>query len=60
MALAWMAQKKKYVHRCPSCRSYEIERVGRKGFGERVLLLLARQRPYRCLRCSHRFYDRRA
>jgi DNA-directed RNA polymerase subunit RPC12/RpoP len=55
-----MAQKKKYVHRCPSCRSYEIERVGRKGFGERVLLLLARQRPYRCLRCSHRFYDRRA
>ncbi len=60
MALAWMTEKRKYVHRCPRCRSYEIERASRRGVGERVLLMLARQRAYRCLRCSHRFYDRRA
>jgi uncharacterized protein with PIN domain len=48
------------MHRCPNCRSYEIERASRKGVGERVLLLLAWQKPYRCLKCGSRFYDRRA
>jgi predicted RNA-binding Zn-ribbon protein involved in translation (DUF1610 family) len=54
------SKKRRYVHRCPNCRSYEIERASRKGVGERVLLLLAWQKPYRCLKCGSRFYDRRA
>jgi len=49
----------KYVHRCPKCGAFEIERSSRKGLVERVRSLLARQRPYRCLKCEHRFYDRR-
>jgi hypothetical protein len=56
--MAW-GGKRQYVHRCPKCRGFEIERSSRKGLFERVLLLLAQQRPYRCLKCEHRFYDRR-
>ena len=62
MATIQRARKKPrpYVHCCPKCRSYEVERAARKGVGERLLLLMARQRPYRCMHCGHRFYDRRA
>jgi len=56
--MAW-GEKRKYVHRCPKCLAFEIERSSRKGLVERLLLLLAHQRPYRCLKCEHRFYDRR-
>ena len=56
--MSW-EEKRKYVHRCPKCRAFEIERSSRKGLVERLLLLLARQRAYRCLKCEHRFYDRR-
>jgi DNA-directed RNA polymerase subunit RPC12/RpoP len=49
-----------HVHRCPRCRASEIERASRKGFVERLVLLLSRRRPYRCLTCGARFYDRRA
>ena len=56
--MSW-GEKRKYVHRCPKCRAFEIERSSRKGLVERLLLLLARQRAYRCLKCEHRFYDRR-
>jgi hypothetical protein len=52
--------KRHHVHRCPKCRSHDIERTSRRGVRERVVLLMSRRRPYRCLRCSHRFYDRRA
>jgi DNA-directed RNA polymerase subunit RPC12/RpoP len=53
------SQERQHVHRCPQCHSHEIERAARKGVGERMFLLLARQRPYRCLKCGSRFYDRR-
>ncbi len=56
--MAW-GQKPTSVHRCPECGAFEIERSSRRGVVERVRLLLARQRPYRCLKCDHRFYDRR-
>ncbi|HZF05182.1 MAG TPA: hypothetical protein VE932_12710 [Patescibacteria group bacterium] len=52
--------KPKHTHRCPKCRAVEIERSARRGLVERIRLLLARQRPYRCVKCEHRFYDRRA
>jgi len=53
-------KKPKYTHRCPKCGAGEIERSARRGPVERIRLLLARQRPYRCVKCEHRFYDRRA
>ena len=62
-ALAAEARRKRvkqHVHRCPSCQSREVERTARRGILERVFLLLVGQRPYRCLNCHRRFYDRRA
>jgi uncharacterized protein with PIN domain len=60
MAPTQIARPRQGVHRCPKCRSHEIKRASRKNVAERVLLLLTRRRPYRCVRCRHRFYDRHA
>jgi DNA-directed RNA polymerase subunit RPC12/RpoP len=46
------------AHRCPRCGHRGIERASRRGAVEELLLPLVGLRPYRCLRCLRRFYDR--
>jgi len=43
-------------HRCPGCGSWDVARSA-LGRVDRLLKLLGR-RPYRCLTCNKRFYDR--
>ena len=48
----------KTEHVCPKCQSRAIARVARGDVLERLILMLRRKRPYRCLDCDYRFYDR--
>ena len=48
----------KTEHVCPKCQSGAIARVARGDVLERLILMLRRKRPYRCLDCDYRFYDR--
>jgi DNA-directed RNA polymerase subunit RPC12/RpoP len=47
-----------HAHQCPRCGHREIERASRRGLMEEMLLPLLGLRPYRCVRCLRRFYDR--
>ena len=46
------------AHVCPNCKSTVITRSVPKDAKDRLMLALRRKRPYRCLDCNHRFYDR--
>jgi len=48
------------VHCCPACGATAAERRTPRGLGERLRAALTGRRPYRCLRCRRRFYDRPA
>lgn len=43
---------------CPFCESKHLRRSRRRNLLERVVLRLVSVRPYRCLDCNRRFYDR--
>jgi hypothetical protein len=43
-------------HRCPRCRAWDVARSA-LSLLDRARLLLG-WRPYRCLACDRRFYDR--
>ena len=43
-------------HRCPRCGSWDVARSS-LGVVDRLMKLFGR-RPYRCLTCNKRFYDR--
>ena len=43
-------------HRCPRCGSWDVARSS-LGVADRLMKLFGR-RPYRCLTCNKRFYDR--
>lgn len=43
---------------CPFCESTHLRRSRRRNLWERVVLRLISARPYRCLECDRRFYDR--
>jgi DNA-directed RNA polymerase subunit RPC12/RpoP len=43
---------------CPKCRSKVITRSVPKDAKDHLMLKLRHKRPYRCLDCNHRFYDR--
>src|SRR5712692_9380338 len=44
------------TRRCPDCRSLDVRRSERKGLMERIVLRLLVFRPFRCQRCSRRYY----
>jgi hypothetical protein len=46
-----------HIHRCPACRDLTIAPGNVRGLGDRILALVG-WRPYRCLSCHRRFYDR--
>jgi predicted Zn-ribbon and HTH transcriptional regulator len=46
--------RRRPAHRCPACRSTDIERAPRRGLEH----LLPRKRPYQCCACGYRFLDR--
>ena len=48
------------VHRCPACGATVAERRTPRGLRQRLRAALTGRRPYRCLRCRRRFYDRPA
>jgi len=48
------------VHRCPDCGGSFAERRTPRGQTERLRVALTGRRPYRCLQCGRRFYDRPA
>ena len=45
-------------HVCPNCHGKAITRSLPKDARDRLMLKFAGKRPYRCLDCNHRFYDR--
>jgi hypothetical protein len=45
-------------HRCPDCGAGYAERRTPRSLVERLRAALTGQRPYRCLQCGRRFYDR--
>jgi len=47
-----------FQHRCPQCRSEDVQRIHRRGALKRVVLGLLGWRAYRCLQCGVQFYDR--
>lgn len=47
-------------HSCPSCGANEVRRSRRSGLIEQVVLRVVLMRPYRCLTCDKRFYNRLA
>jgi hypothetical protein len=46
------------VHRCPGCGAGHAERRTPRSLLERAAVSLTGHRPYRCLDCGRRFYDR--
>ena len=46
------------VHRCPDCGAGYAERRSPRSQTERLRVALTGRRPYRCLQCARRFYDR--
>jgi hypothetical protein len=48
------------VHRCPGCGAGRAERRTPRSGVERLRATLTGRRPYRCLGCGRRFYDRPA
>lgn len=48
------------AHRCPDCGAGRAERRTPRSPVERPRAALTGRRPYRCLRCGRRFYDRPA
>lgn len=46
------------THKCPGCLSWMVARSSLQGLLERLILKLLTRRPYRCLECGVRFYDR--
>jgi hypothetical protein len=46
------------AHRCPGCGAGHAERRTPRSFLERAATALTGHRPYRCLDCGRRFYDR--
>jgi hypothetical protein len=47
----------KAMHLCPKCESDAVERIRRRGIVVRILTLFSGRRRYRCLDCTHVFYD---
>jgi len=45
-------------HQCPHCGSDLVRRDHRKGLFERWALRLLGTRPYHCVECGRRFWDR--
>src|SRR5262245_42836515 len=45
-------------HTCPSCLGGAVQRIRRQGVLERLILAALRCRPYRCIACECKFYDR--
>ena len=52
--IAWLSEPP-VAHRCPRCGGADCERVPRT-FVQR--LVLGRRRPYCCLECGYRFFDK--
>jgi hypothetical protein len=46
------------LHQCPRCASYVVNRNRQTGVLERCLLSLFGIRPYLCVECGCRFWDR--
>lgn len=46
------------AHRCPDCGAGYAERRSPRSPTERLRVALSGRRPYRCLQCGRRFYDR--
>ncbi len=42
--------------KCPICRSQRVRRSRYRGYLESALLALLFIRPFRCVRCNHRFF----
>ena len=55
-----MATPRGGVHRCPDCGARYAERRTPRSRAEKLLVALTGRRPYRCLQCDRRFYDRPA
>lgn len=55
-----MATPSGSVHRCPDCGGGFAQRRTPRGQVERLRAALTGRRPYRCLQCGRRFYDRPA
>ena len=56
--LTEMPNRAERQHACAQCRSASVLRDLRRRGIERWLLALVGHRPYRCLDCGHRFFDR--
>lgn len=52
------APSMKAAHPCPTCVSSAVHRDLPRSRFERWILPLFERRPYRCVDCGHRFYDR--
>jgi hypothetical protein len=50
--------ERKRTHVCRHCRKAPVVRDTTAGWREHVWRLLTGRRPYRCLDCGRRFFDR--
>ena len=57
-AVRVLAYARVRTHKCPDCLSWMVARSSLQGLLERLLFRLFTRRPYRCLECGVRFYDR--